>query len=232
MKNTDNLMMSQSISNRKLSTIIAIGCGKRLSRGWGQQDNLSSLFKFIDVEKSHGRHLLSVAVADDFGFGMFTLGGYGTDQIISNNVDDIDLLWKKDFQITAVWAWGLDFYFAMTKGAKEYAGKFQTYYISSSWTSLEDKIKRGWTNGLVITGVCFSAKVEKYLLVLTESGARQKCMWDLTSNCLNHKDCKGYHPTAVFHDLRSDRVLTVITKGKVESEAQIRFKLLLKSVPV
>lgn len=96
------------------------------------------------MEKSEDRYLFSVAAADDFGFGVFTLEDYGTDQVITTDQDDIDLWWKKGFHITATCAWRFDFYFVMTKGVREYAGKDQTWYISSSSSSLEDQIRKGF----------------------------------------------------------------------------------------
>ena len=220
-QNTGNLVRSQSISGRKLSMIIAPGCEK--TRGWAQKDNLKSFFKFTDAEKSEGRNLFSVAAADDFGFGAFTLEDYGTDQIITTDKDDIDLLWKKGFHITAVCTWSFDFYFVMTKGVEEFVGKAQTWHFSSSWSSVEKQIRKGWENK-VITGLCFSAKTEKYLLVLTESDAGQSYKWDISAKYLNDKSSKGYQPTIVFHDLTNDRVLTVLTTGKGKFETHMRLR--------
>ena len=201
--------------------IIATGCKETC--GWGKMENPKSLKKFIDAEKSEGRNLFSVAASDDFGFGAFTLEDYGTEQIITTDKEKINMWLKTGFRITAVCPWRFDFYFVMTLGVKEYEGKAQTWHFSSTWSLLEKQIRKGWENGQVITGLCFLKKTEKYLLVLTESDASQDYMWDATAKDLKDGNSK-FHPTIVFHDLTSDRVLTVLTTGKGKSETHMRLR--------
>ena len=99
---------------------------------------------------------------------------YGTDQIITSDKDDIDLLWKKGFCITAACACWLELYFAVTETVEEYEGKAQTWQFSSSWSSLKEQIRKGWENDQVIAGLCFSAKTEKLVRDKHTSGTREK----------------------------------------------------------
>ena len=94
-----------------------------------QKDNSRSLKSSL-MQKSQREETAS----DDFGFGAFTLEDYGTDQIITPDKDDIELLWKKGFCIAAVCARWLEFYFAVTETVEEYEGKAQTWQFSSSWS--------------------------------------------------------------------------------------------------
>ena len=220
LKNTERVIISQSINNGQLTAIFApyANFWPRPDLAWGTVSNPDQLMAFLQAEKSEGRHVFSLASIDDSGFGFLTMEGFGIDQIFSNNYSFVvDFLKTTDrqFCISAVasWgsSWGSAFCFVLTEGVHMYEGGGQGVTIENSWSETEEAIEIGWEDGLVITELCFSKRTGQYLLVMTKSTAHQMYGWDLNSICSDKFD-EGYHPTIILDHPTHNQILTVMTK--------------------
>ena len=130
MQNSDKIVISQSISRGRLTMIFTPDAWftPRPAVGWTHVRFTRHLRNFIEYEKSQGRHLVSIASDDDFGFGVVTLEGYGIDKTIiplfATNVlrygllEEHEISWllsSRNFQVTAAAAWGLLFFYVLTE---------------------------------------------------------------------------------------------------------------------
>lgn len=227
LKNTDNLVISQSISDGQLTAIFAPDASfqPRPGLGWGTMSNLNDLMRFLQAEKLEGRHVFSLASEARFGFGVLTMEGYGTDQVFCTGFPSVVRFLKttdRNFAISAVASWGSQFFFVLTEGVEMYAGKKQFITIRRGWMLIEEAIYEGWDMGAIITGLCFCTKTGQYALVMTESTAQQAYEWDWDST--QDFVANGYHPTLVLHHPPNDSILTVLTTDENRSGYTIRSK--------
>ena len=109
----------------------------------------------------------------------------------------------------------------MTKDTKEYDGKGQTWFTRSTWTEARDEIPKAYKEGKAITGICYSAGLEQYLVVMTKMPQGQIYKWfDTTAAMSDWEDEKfkqGYHPTIIFKDPTDNKTLSVMTKDENRS---------------
>ena len=167
--------------------------------------------------------IYSLACDKKFGFGVFLMENYGTNQIIATKERDIKNLWADGFKVTACTAQGSAFYVIMTQGTEEYEGKHQIYFSRETWPEVDTKIMEGYENGKVVTGICYLTELEKYFVVMTEMSHRQCYFWqtDCTKeahvereNWVKEKENMGYYLSIVFTDPTDDNILFVMTKDK------------------
>ena len=234
LRNTDNLVISQSISNRQLTAIFAPDASFKPRPGlcWGTKSSLNDLLNFLQAEKSKGRHVFSIASDNDFGFGVCTMEGYGTNQIIFTDYLSVLKFQKttdRDFAISAVASRGFQFCFIMTEGVKMYTGKKQLFYIKPSWTMVEEAIHQGWDIGLNITELYYTKKTGLYYLVMTESTEGQYYQWGMNNDVFNAKVAAGYHPTLVLLHQTNDMILTIMPTASNRSGYKIILKHPIKA---
>ena len=132
--NSQDILISQSVQNGFFSGIFASSelYNPRPTTSWGIRSNYDQFLVHTNEEckwvngKSKG--IYSLACDEQFGFGVFFMEGYGTDQFILRNTDDIKEKWDEGFEITSCSALNSTFYIIMTKDTKEYHGKQQIWF--------------------------------------------------------------------------------------------------------
>ena len=231
MQNTDQLLISQSINGGKISVIFAEDSryNPTPALSWGNRDDHDDFMEFIKDQKSKGKHVFSMACDDDFGFGVFTMGNFGTDQGVAWDSDrsEIQKWYDADYRITACGARNSRFYYIMTRGAAGFGGKRQICTTKNSWDEAKEFISQQWKDGKILTGICYSTGLKKYLLVMTESSENQRYKWGTSSQIVdwdwvNEEYRMGRYPTIIFHDPSDDRVMVVMTSDGNRSGYTIR----------
>ena len=232
MKNTKQLLISQSIENGKISAIFAEDSRykPRPALSWVNRDDHDGFLRYIEDERrSKGKHVFSMACDDYFGFGVFTMKDFGTDQDITWDPDmsTVQQWYDKRYRITACGARNSTFYYIMTRGAKGYDKKNQICKIKDSWQEADEYIRQQWEDGKLLTGICYSTGLKQYLLVMTESSGEQSYSWGTSSQIVDfdwveEEYDRGLSPTIIFHDPSSDRVLVVMTSDSNRSGYIIR----------
>ena len=220
--NSQNILISQSMHNGFFSGIFASSklYNPRPATSWGIRRNYDEFLVFAK-EEWKSKEIYSLACDEKFGFGAFFMKGYGTKQSIVKSTDDIKKLWNDGLQITSCAALHSRFYIVMTKDTKEYDGKGQTWFARSTWTEARDEIQKAYKEGKAITGICYSAGLEQYLVVMTKMPQGQIYKWfDTTAAMSDWEDEKfkqGYHPTIIFKDPTDNKTLSVMTKDENRS---------------
>lgn len=230
--NSQNVLISQSMHNGYFSGIFASSklYNPRPATIWGIRSTYDHFLVFANEEwkqvngKSKG--IYSLACDEQFGFGVFFMEGYGTNQAILKNTADIKKNWDEGLKITSCTALDSTFYIIMTKDTKECHGKGQMWFTHGTWKKANDEIQEGYQNGKIITGICYSTGRKKYFVVMTASMREQCFRWfDMTEKMNDWEDKKykqGFHPTIIFIDPTDKNTLIVMTKDKNRSLFQRR----------
>ena len=222
-RNSRRIVISQSIYNGYFSACFATSTlyRPRPKVTWRNCRDNSSFLTWVKAQWEKSMRIYSLAWDEKFGFGVFLMENYGTDQIITTNSSDIKKFWANGFKITACVAQGSTIYIVMTKGTKEYEGKRQRWFFSESWN--DDEIEVHYKTGRIITGICYSTELEKYFVVMTEMLQEQCYVWqpDSTKNeninreaWVKKKQNMGYYPSIIFTDPNDDHTLFVMTKDE------------------
>ena len=230
--NSQNILISQGMHNGSFSGIFARSKlhNPRPATSWGIRSTYDHFLVFVKEEwiKVNGKSkgIYSFACDERFGFGVFFMEGYGTNQAILKNTDDIKKKWEEGLKITSCTARDSTFYIIMTKDTKEYHGKGQTWFTRRTWKKANDEIQEGYQQGKAITGICYSTGLKQYFVVMTASMGEQCFRWfDRTENMNDWEDKKykqGFHPTIIFIDPTDKNALIVMTKDKNRSRFQRR----------
>ena len=227
--NSQDILISQSVQNGFFSGIFASSelYNPRPTTSWGIRSNYDQFLVHTNEEckwvsgKSKG--IYSLACDEQFGFGVFFMEGYGTDQFILRNTDDIKEKWDEGFEITSCSALNSTFYIIMTKDTKEYHGKQQIWFTCRTWKEANDDIQEGYQEGKAITGICYSSGLKLYFVVMTASMGRQGSRWfdttegEAMNDWQNKKYDQGFHPTIIFKDPTDNKTLIVMTEDKNRS---------------
>ena len=85
MKNTEQILISQSICNGTISGIFDTHkqFTPRPATGWWKTDTHEAFMKYVEELKKDGMHIYSLACDDDKGFGVFAMEGFGTEQEVT-----------------------------------------------------------------------------------------------------------------------------------------------------
>ena len=223
LKNTERIAISQSINNGKLSAIF--GKDSRYSEsasGWWLASEHKKFLEHVKEERSEGRHVFSLACDDDLGFGVYTLGDFGTDQGVAWDLGEPDLKewWDNGYMITACGARDSRFYYVMTRGAKGFErGIGQSWAKQSTWNEVKKYISEKWKEGMIITGICYSTGLKQYLVIMTESSEGQDYKWESEgiSEWMDEQYEKKHHPTIIFTDPIDQDDFVVMTTDKNRS---------------
>ena len=137
---------------------------------------------------------------------------------------NVMISYQKGKKITSCTAKGSTFYFVMTKNVVGYHGKRQCWFTRSSWAEIEIEIEKNWSNGKVITGICYNQGLKQYLVVMTESAADQSYRCFKYSEFSEQSkwedkeyDEKDRHPTIYFLDPNNHQLLIVYTSDENRS---------------
>ena len=173
--NIDNLVISQSMHDGKFSAIFASSklYSPRPAHKWGIRRSYDSFVEFVEEEwkwvNGKSKVIYSLSCDEKFGFGVYLMENYGTNQTILSGTANIEKNLDEGLQITACAARKSTFYIIMTKDRKEYQGKGQKWFVREKWKQVDDDIQEGYKDGKVITGICYSIGLKKYFVVMTET---------------------------------------------------------------
>ena len=243
--NTEKLMISQSMHGGRFSAIFATSklYSPRPAHKWGIRRSYDSFVEFVKEEwkwvngKSKG--IYSLSCDENFGFGVYLMENYGTNQTILSGTANIQKNWDEGLEITACAARESTFYIIMTKNTKEYHGKPQKWFVREKWKQVNDYILEGYKEGKKITGICYSTGLKQYFVVMTEKPGNQSFKWfnEVTTEersdrekWINEKYQKGLHPTIIFKDPTDDKVLIVMTEDENRSGYVCEFSYKLRAV--
>lgn len=224
-RNSRRIVVSQSMHDGYFSACFATS---KLYRPrpevtwWILRDN-SSFLTYVKQQRKNSMRIYSLACDKKFGFGVFLMENYGTDQTIITNLPDIKTFKASGYKITACAAQGSTIYIIMTKGTKEYDGKRQKWVISKTWPEVATQIIQHRRKGRIITGICYSIKLKQYFVVMTETLQKQCYRWqqDITKKgnisreaWVKEKRNMGYYLSVIFTDPSDDHTLFVMTADK------------------
>ena len=238
--NSQGIVISQSMHDGYLSACFATTSLYRprpLVTWWIPRD-YDTFISFVKGLWEKSTRIYSLACDERFGFGVFLMKNFGTNQAIITNTSDIQRFWKDGFRITACAARGSTLYLIMTKSTKEYGEKSQEWITGNTWLEVDTKIRKSYQTGKVITGICYSTGLEQYFVVMTEMPHRQCYAWQTDSTKEGHfkrekwvkkKSEKGYHLTIIFNDPTDDKILFVMTKDGNISEYTYKINHKMKS---
>ena len=242
MFNSERIVTSQSMNNGYFSACFAttVLYKPRPSATWWICRDYDSFLTFVKEQWENSIRIYSLACDERFGFGVFLMENFGTNQAIITNTSDIQRFGKDGFRITALAARRSTSYVIMTKGTKEYGEKLQGFITGSTWREVETKVLKSYQTGKVITGICYSTGLEQYFVVMTEMslGRRQCYAWQ-TDNTkegyfkrekwVKKKSEEGYNLTIIFNDPTDDKILFVMTKDGNISEYTYKINHKMKS---
>lgn len=230
--NIDNLVISQSMHDGKFSAIFASSklYSPRPAHKWGIRRSYDSFVEFVEEEwkwvNGKSKVIYSLSCDEKFGFGVYLMENYGTNQTILSGTANIEKNLNEGLQITACAARKSTFYIIMTKDTKEYHGKGQKWFVRKKWKQVDDDIQEGYKDGKAITGICYSIGLKKYFVVMTETpGRKQSYEWfNMTTeessdreNWIDEKYKQGLHPTIIFKDPTVNKLLIVMTEDENRS---------------
>ena len=225
MTNTDNLVISQSMHGGKFSAIFAPSklYSPRPAHKWGIRRSYDSFVEFVEEEwkwvNGKSKVIYSLSCDENFGFGVYLMENYGTNQTILSGTANIEKNLDEGLQITACAARKSTFYIIMTKDRKEYQGKGQKWFAREKWKQVDDDIQEGYKDGKAITGMYYSIDLKQYFVVMTETPGKQSYKWINVSteensdreNWVGEKYKQGLHPTIIFKGPTVNKLLIVMT---------------------
>ena len=240
--------MSQSLAHNTLSAVFAKSRQfVRPNVWWGLYNETMFMARYGPVDSSRSQNILSMTCDDHLGFGVFTVEQYGSDQQVVKNMDDIypgvevsdfdgkyvdfdaTKKGKKGYRITSVGAWQGHFYFVLTKNVAQFSAKEQAFFTTDKWESVDSMIvemAESWQTQSIVTSICYCEKKKKYLVVMTQSDAKQQSRWDKgkgkkNANWTRDMERQGYHLTIVFKDPSDGMILRAVTKDKSISSSHV-----------
>jgi len=185
-----------------------------------------SFLEFHKKQQAKSSRLYSLACDEEFGYGGFFMKNFGTHQEIVTDTPLIKEKFDDGFRITACAARGSTFYVIMTKDTKEYRAKGQKWFTRSTWSGVtKPEIEKGYREGKILTGICYSTGLRQYFVVMTEMPEEQCCYWfDCTkegvsakTDWMDEKYKEGFHPAIIFKDPTYNQILFVMTKDENRS---------------
>ncbi len=238
MINSNKILISQNLSRNSLSVIIASHrkYDPRPSLVWGFQNSYQNLVNFVK-EQWPVKQIVNIVADDNAGFGVYLMANYGAGQtILPCNADNINEQIKKGWddgkQITACTAQGSWFYVIMTKNVEEYQGKQQTWFTLNSRSAVEEKVQEKWSQGFIVTVICYCSGLKQYLVVMTKSEYRQMYFWTSNHDELNKwigdNFSDGFFPTLIFNDTTDDQTLVVSTQDENRFDYTCRYNYEIK----
>ncbi|PFX14089.1 uncharacterized protein LOC111345226 isoform X1 [Stylophora pistillata] len=214
LNNTHNILICQSIHDGYF-----YGCFAP-SNEYKPRPTIEGLVSFSEEDfmlpTANGYIISSLACDENLGFGVVLMHRHGLSQIIVNDVSGIREGYDAGYFITECAARDSKYYIVMTKDVNECDNEMQQKAVSErNWSEIREEVERGYEEGMVITGICYSPKLREYLLVMTESPAGQNYKWfdegfPITP-WLNNLHKEGFHPTIIFKDPADGKVLVVVT---------------------
>lgn len=226
-KNSQRVVSSQSIHNGFLSAYFVTSKlhDPRPAVDWKICTDSKSFSDFVKEQRKKSMMIYSLAIDEGIrsSFGVFLLKNYGTNQVVLKRVSRIRKFRENGFKITACAAQGKSFYVIMTKGAEKYKGKIQTWFTGQEWRHAEKKIKKGYQAGKIITGICYSHILKKYLVVMTQTQQKQCYFWQVDNTSKEQRkrekivreiEKEGFYPSVIFTDPNNGQTLLVMTKDK------------------
>ena len=219
-RNSQNILICQSMCHGTFG-----GCFSPSKRyfprpvvSWGILENYDDFLKFVKEKGKNGKcqNIYSLVCDDNLGFGVFFMKKYGTNQTIITSTFNIQKKLDEGFKITACAARGSTFYVIMTKDTEEYKGKAQTWFTRSTWDKADNEIQKGYKEGKVITGICYSSGRGRYLVVMTKTPEKQ--FYDRSDDeiarikWMDEKEENEFHPTIIFKDPTDQKMLVVMTE--------------------
>ena len=234
-RNSRRIMITQSIHNGRFSGCFATSqlYSPRPRLSWHAiPPDDSKFLKFVEG-KSH--MIYSLACDNKFGFSVFLMETFGTDQTVLKGTSDLKKKSDEGFRVTACAANGSSFFIVMTKDTEEYTDKAQEWFTHSTWKGIACLLDRGYKEGKGITGICYSSGSEKYFVVMTKMEEEQRYAWFQNSdssgyarrNWMGKKYKEGFYVTIIFNDPTDNKLLIVTTQGNTLSEylCQVNFVL-------
>ena len=230
MFNSENILISQSMVKGFFSGIFASSklYNPRPPIAWGIRKNYDEFLVFVKEQwklvNCKSKCIYSLACDECFGYGVFFMEDYGSEQTILNSTGDIKKQWDDGLRITSCATLNSSFYIIMTKHTKEYHGKLQLCFTASTWKETNDEIQEGYQEGKAITGICYSIGLKLYFVVMTASMGGQCFRWFDTTEGKAMDDWKtkkyeqGFHPTIIFKDPTDNKTLIVMTKDENRSD--------------
>ena len=238
--NTQDVLISQTICRDYFSAIFA---PNKLYKdivipkpSWALKKTHDEFVKFVAEMKTElGLHVVSLAVDDKLGFGVFchteSSGLSVSQEIVWSDADDeaaLKELIGRGFSVTACGAQGARVYYVLTKGATWFQDRKQERF-SGPWRDIKKRIAEQASAGQIITSICYSTGRSQYVLVTTQSEAKQCFRWRWGAAGKGAKEDrewenswheKGRHPTILFKDPTDMKVFEVLT----EDENRTSFK--------
>ena len=171
---SEDIFISQSFHNGCFSVIFAPSkmYSPRLAVSWEIRSDYDSFIELVN-ENRKSKQIYSLACDDNLGFGVLFLENYGSAQTILTNTSDIKEKENDGFKITACVARGSTFYIVMTKGTREYKEKLQAWFTLNSWDEVKQLLQENKDTERVLTGICYSSGLSKYLVVVMETPQNQ-----------------------------------------------------------
>ena len=147
--NSQDILISQSMHNGFFSGIFSSSklYNPRPATTWGIRRNYDDFLVFADKQwkcvNGESKGIYSLACDEKFGFGVFFIEDYCTEQVILKSTGGITKQWGDGLKITSCAALYSTFYIIMTKDTKEYHGKQQKWFTRCTWKQANDEIQEG-----------------------------------------------------------------------------------------
>ena len=224
-KNSQRVVSSQSIHNGFLSAYLVTSKlhDPRPAVDWQIFTDYKKFFAFVREQRKKSMMIYSLAFDEGSSFGVFLLKNDGTDQRVLKRVSSIRKYRENGFKITACAAQGKPFCVIMTEDAENYKGKIQTWFTGQEWRHAEKKKKKGYQAGKIITGICYSHILKKYLVVMTQTQQKQCYAWQVDNTIeeqrkrekiVREREEEGFYPSVIFTDPNNGQTLFVMTKDE------------------
>jgi len=177
--NNDRIVISQCISNNRYSVIFGNNnhFSPRPDTAYETHTDYVLLVDYLEKMVWPTKKNIFSLASDDSKFSVFSIENYGQEQTIVTYPDHEEYL-NKGYRVTACCASGSEFYLVMTKEAIGFeASQSQTINLRCSQPELEEAIEKYKTEGKIITGLAYSARLKQYLVVMTQSTCEQIYKW-------------------------------------------------------
>lgn len=236
LKNNQNILIYQSMHNGYFYGCFSPSNWYRPTPSMKSIICPSEKYFMLSIAKHNrsGYKISSLACDENIGFGAVLMNRYGSSQIMVTDKSHIKKGYDDGFRITACAACGSKYYIVMTKDVNEYKDKKQRTLFRRKWSEIKKEVTKGWKEGMVISGVCYSPGLREYCLVMTEFPERQKYQWfdegSPITPSLNKLQEQGFLPTIIFKDPADRKVLVVVTNDDSRSTftAALHYKLKIR----
>ena len=235
-KNSDNMLISQSIHESKFCGIF--GTHKRYktkstSTSWGKKSSYPDMIEYIRTQWKDDKYVFSLVADEETGsFYVYLVEGFGYDQSIVKELSDIKEKWDDGKMITSCTSNRSTYYIVMTDKVSGYHDAGQSYFTRKSWSDVSSEIGKHYKDGKIITSLCYNQRLKEYLVIMTASSEGQS--YKRTSNSkerskwIDEMYKKDRHPTIVFKDPNDDQILVVMTSDDQRSGYTTRYNYQLE----